>query len=299
MSQASQHALLRGLQPTLPSPPTCSADVARRRPRAETGCLTKRESGYWVRWRTTDDFVIKTVGREFLPLAAVLSPTGKDVRIRSILDAGANGGYSTAVFARSFPDAQVVAVEPHPGNYAMLKLNTNAFSNVLPIHGGVWGQPAPSLQVVNGSRRIVNDRGYEWQFRTSTAAQPGRGPTAAGVSIPQLLSLAKLQRFDFVKLDVEGAECQVLGCRGAPPTDISWLQGVRVLYIESHDDFDRGSEKAVLSVLKQAGLRVVASFPSWQMVDRTFLACGGELMLRRSCVRLCSEWRRDVKCRVM
>ena len=86
----------------------------------------------------------------------------------------------------------------------------------------------------------------------------------------------------------------MLGCPRASPTttDVSWLRGVRVLYFESHDDFDRGSEAAVLTILRDAGLRVVASFPTWQKVDRTFLACGGELAVGRQCLQMCAEWLR-------
>lgn len=195
---------LRRLQPTLPSPPACSADVARRRPRAETGCLLRRtETGFWVRWRTTDDFVVKTTAREFPSLVSALAELDKRTPIQSVLDAGANAGYSTVVFARSYPGAVVVAVEPHPSNYAMLTLNTRSFRNVVNIHAGVWGQPASQLRIVNGSRRIRNARGYEWQFRTSTASEPvnsGAATVAAGVTIPQLLGLAKLEHFDLVKL---------------------------------------------------------------------------------------------------
>ena len=38
---------------------------------------------------------------------------------RTILDLGANVGYSSAYFLSKYPDASVLAVEPDSGNYAM------------------------------------------------------------------------------------------------------------------------------------------------------------------------------------
>ena len=44
---------------------------------------------------------------------------------KSVLDLGANIGATTAHYESMWPDAQIVAVEPDPGNAEVLRVNTN------------------------------------------------------------------------------------------------------------------------------------------------------------------------------
>ena len=55
------------------------------------------------------------IEKEYEPIAAG-SP-------KTILDLGANVGYSSAYFMTNYPEASVLAVEPDAGNYAMCRRN--------------------------------------------------------------------------------------------------------------------------------------------------------------------------------
>ncbi|HZC80198.1 MAG TPA: hypothetical protein VE222_00515, partial [Nitrospiraceae bacterium] len=49
---------------------------------------------------------------------------------RLIIDGGANVGYAAIFFARRYPHASIVAVEPEPQNFRLLERNTAAYPNV-------------------------------------------------------------------------------------------------------------------------------------------------------------------------
>ena len=64
-----------------------------------------------------------------------------DWQPKTILDAGANIGLASTFFALHFPNATIVAVEPDPGNFKMLEINTMRFGNVHRVNSGLWSKP--------------------------------------------------------------------------------------------------------------------------------------------------------------
>ena len=54
-----------------------------------------------------------------------------------MLDIGANIGAHCVQFKHHFPDLKIVAFEPHPDNYALLKQNTKRYDNVSAMNVGV------------------------------------------------------------------------------------------------------------------------------------------------------------------
>ena len=57
---------------------------------------------------------------------------------RVVVDAGANIGLSTVFFANKFPQAKIVAIEPEPSNFAMLRDNVAPYPNVTPVQAALW-----------------------------------------------------------------------------------------------------------------------------------------------------------------
>eukprot|EP00668_Euglena_longa_P014488 GGOE01018478.1.p1 GENE.GGOE01018478.1~~GGOE01018478.1.p1 ORF type:complete len:344 (+),score=57.19 GGOE01018478.1:107-1138(+) len=207
----------------------------------------------WARPRTSDRLVLQQllVDDEYAPIFAEHWPP-----FRYILDAGANVGYASVLYALFAPDAQIISVEAHPDNFRLLQQNVARFQNVHAFHGALWGRQA-NVSVIPGNRRGAQ----EWQFRVTepTIRQRERGrpraaahPDNAGaVVIPALPVDELLRRFrfpqlDLAKIDIEGAELEVF--TGA--TVQHWLANTSLLVLELHDDMKPGCGVAVEGAMK-------------------------------------------------
>lgn len=139
---------------------------------------------------------------------------------RLIIDAGANVGYATALFANHYPNARIIAIEPDPDNCRQFRMNCAQLSNVELIEGALWPHEA-DLDLCNKS--ITRS----WGLSVREPAT-GRG-TVRGVTVPQILKRFPDQMIDLFKIDIEGAE-QELFSEDAE----AWIDRVRVIVIEVH-----------------------------------------------------------------
>ncbi len=152
-----------------------------------------------------------------------------------IIDCGANVGYSSAYFLSQFPRCQVIAVEPDPSNFAMLKRNLAAYGDrVKLVQAGVWSQPG-SLVI---SKEEYRD-GKEWS-RTVRPCHPGEKAELEGVAIGTLLADSKQERISLLKVDVEGAEAVIFH-----ENFKAWLDKVDNIAIELHEDSTFGNANEV------------------------------------------------------
>ncbi|KAI7839152.1 hypothetical protein COHA_007155 [Chlorella ohadii] len=139
-----------------------------------------------------------------------------------ILDAGANAGFSTILFKLLWPEATVVMLEPDPSNFAILSRNVATLKDVHPINAGLWGRTANiTAKASHGNWGKV--------FQEAEEGQPGM----PAYSVTDVARQAGVPAFDFVKIDIEGAEGQVF----APGRDVSWIKQARAVSLELHDFF--------------------------------------------------------------
>lgn len=149
-----------------------------------------------------------------------------DVKDASVIvDCGANVGYSSAYFLSRFLNAQVIAVEPDPDSFEILKKNVEPFGNrITPIRAAVWSHPGPLA--------ISQDRyrdGREWSRQVQETKELDKA-TVAAVDIPQLLAMAQSDHISILKIDIEQAERVVFAANCQ-----SWLGKVDTIVIELHD----------------------------------------------------------------
>lgn len=227
-----------------------------------------------------------------LPLGDLTTPT--------LLDAGANGGFSTSLLARLWPTANIIALEPDAGNFGVLVANTaRRHPRVLPLRAALWQSDRESLRVSSGAsdgrewNRVVRDDEKEDEkdfdpfdlAAASPAAEAAGAPgEVRGVDAGSLLSQLCLRRFDLIKMDIEGAETAIL----RPGVRLPWLARARFVFVETHGEgrgLPRGSERQVLAALAAHNMSVVATFPKRQWWEHTFLACAGGWA--RDCRQLC------------
>jgi FkbM family methyltransferase len=141
--------------------------------------------------------------------------------VTRILDLGGNIGLATVAFAWNHPQAQICTVEPIPDNLAVLRRNVEL--NRVPGRV-VAGAVGPK----DGQTRFTLSEN-PCQHSAGLAARPtGKTLNVQVFSVPTLMTMMGWQQIDLMKIDVEGAEREVLG--GQP----SWLKNVRCLIGEGH-----------------------------------------------------------------
>lgn len=137
-----------------------------------------------------------------------------------ILDLGANIGLASLYFAKHWPKARVIAVEPAADNYRLLCDNIAGHGNIQPILAAVAANA--------GAVRIVNPAADAWSYRTKSSA-PGSEGSIAAVSAPDLLAMAAHCVPFIAKIDIEGFEDDLFSMN----TD--WVSAFPVIVIELHD----------------------------------------------------------------
>jgi FkbM family methyltransferase len=154
------------------------------------------------------------------PIAAA-----KPLRHKLIIDAGGYIGTAAIAFAEAFPEARIVTLEPSLDNFTILERNVRPYPNIVPLN--------KALGVTECVVPLRNRGTGEWGF--STVQQPADCPTAAILhtvpvtTIPALIQVFGASGIDLLKLDIEGAEFEILN------TPHAWLAATRVLFAELHD----------------------------------------------------------------
>lgn len=144
----------------------------------------------------------------------------------TVIDCGANVGYSSAWFLSRFPTCRVLAIEPDSDNFRVLERNLAPYADRVTLQQcALWSHKCrlvPETQVFGDGR--------EWsrQF-VEGAASADTGVDAIGVV--DAMHLLGAQRISLLKIDIEGAEAIVFSKEGG-----SWLHLVDTLVVELHKD---------------------------------------------------------------
>jgi FkbM family methyltransferase len=143
---------------------------------------------------------------------------------------------STNFFANKFPDAKIIAVEPNPSNFTLLKENTFNYPNIKLINSGIWNIRA-LLKI-----RIAGQSYWETEVEEATNIQE---EIFEAVTIGELLISSGFKEIDILKLDIEGSE-KIIFSSGYE----GWLDKVNNIIIELHDRFQAGCSETVYAALK-------------------------------------------------
>jgi FkbM family methyltransferase len=135
-----------------------------------------------------------------------------------ILDLGVNVGYTVIDLARRYPTARIIGLEMDRENFEI------AFKNVQPygsrctlLHAAVWTEDG--------------EVSYEGQTTDSFHISSDGGESAVTVrarSIGSLMSEYNLDRIDYIKMDIEGAEQELIELAE------EWAPKVGMMNIEAH-----------------------------------------------------------------
>lgn len=147
-----------------------------------------------------------------------------------IIDCGANIGLSVIYLKHHYPDAEILAFEPDEKNFQLLEANVRSFN----------------LHNVHLKKEAVWIEKTVLQFAGEGSMSSRIGDASSHHTVP--VNAVRLKDFldrpvDFLKIDIEGAEYQVM-------MDIaSELRFVNNLFLEYHGSFDQNRELAKLFIL--------------------------------------------------
>ncbi|GAA4408799.1 hypothetical protein GCM10023187_31220 [Nibrella viscosa] len=154
-----------------------------------------------------------------------------------ILDCGANIGMSVAYFRKHYPTARIVAFEADPAIGAILQQNIsqNHIANVEVVNKAVW----------------VNNDGILFGSEAADSSSIySQSPKNVVPSVRLHDYLVQEPRVDMLKIDIEGAETDVLDdCRHV-------LGHVQNLFVEFHSYIGQPQSLArVVQILEENGFR--------------------------------------------
>jgi FkbM family methyltransferase len=165
-----------------------------------------------------------------------------------IIDIGAGRGEDTLAFARRVgANGKVFAIEAHPSTYNRLRwfCELNQLNNVVPL----------DLAIMNASGTVYIEDGDVWYANTVYAS--GNGRLVRATTLDQLCNEQRIDRIDFLKMNIEGSEIGAL--QGMEKT----IERIRVICVCCHDfRADRGhgeryrTRKFVTEYLRKHGFSV-------------------------------------------
>lgn len=170
-----------------------------------------------------------------------------------IIDCGANIGFSVLNYKRQYPAAKIIAIEPDPQFVPLLRRNLarNHAEDVEVVEAAAWireGEANWLCEGIDGSKLILSDQ---------------RGPETAVVRTIDLADRLT-GTVDLLKLDIEGAEFEVLHHVSGR------LDSVQNLVVECHLDQSNFADFGrMLEELVAAGFSLgVNSFGPWKDLIR-------------------------------
>ncbi|MDJ1502180.1 FkbM family methyltransferase [Xanthocytophaga agilis] len=156
-----------------------------------------------------------------------------------IIDCGANIGLSVTYFKKLYPDAYIIAFEPDNIICSILQQNINSFGfNTIQVYQeAIWTE--------NGFIEFQVEGGFSGRI-----PKPGDETRLVKVKSRRLKDLLIDKKVDFLKVDIEGAEYEVLmDCKDV-------LQNVENIFIEYHSHITESQKlDKILSILSENGFR--------------------------------------------
>jgi len=154
-----------------------------------------------------------------------------------IIDCGAHIGLATLYFKREYPESEIIAFEPNPETFKLLTRNVenNNLENVTLVQAALSGQ--------DGERMLFLSR-KDWHWEDSLIAPRRDGGRTISVPTKRLSPYVD-KRVDLLKLDIEGAEAEVI----RELANERKLARIRRVIIEFHPERG-GAKRGLEEILK-------------------------------------------------
>ena len=167
---------------------------------------------------------------------------------KRFVDIGANAGYFTLLAARNNPEIAHLAIEPFPENVALLKehLFINDFANTKVLQVAVSDEVG-EVEFSDSGNLAANT------YKTESTIFRGNKIKVKTTTLTELAKSNDLDAECFIKIDVEGAELDVL--QGG----IDYLQKFHPdIVLATHDNHVKGVKDKCLNLLEGIGYQITA-----------------------------------------
>lgn len=153
-----------------------------------------------------------------------------------ILDCGANIGISTLYFAKKYPQALVIALEPNRANFELCQKNTHGFENVICLNAAIWTHSCELY--------LQNPQDEDWAFRYEDRqnvenTEIKKGEAVKAFSVAELVEKYQIKKINLMKIDIEGGEKELFA-----GDSLEWIDAVDNFIIELHDEIVPGCSSA-------------------------------------------------------
>jgi FkbM family methyltransferase len=187
----------------------------------------------------------------------MMPPNLPPLRPRVIYDLGANIGMASLGFAALYPEARVYGFEPLPSNFEVCRLN---YQNLPKARLFPWAVGARTERT--SFEHNEDPQGGHLHTVQGNPALHAQGHIQVQVySIADLVREQKLDPPEFLKIDVEGAELEVL--RGIGDA----VQSIKRIFVETHGETLKAG---CLAWLGEHGFQITpSSNPAALWADRT------------------------------
>ncbi len=164
-----------------------------------------------------------------------------------IIDAGANIGFFSRLCRNVNQKSEIIAIELEPGNYEILKKNTDCVQGVTgikTINRGLWNK-STRLRIIERETGTLGFMAEEVDNNTLEY-------DVDAISVPDIISIYHLDKIDIFKIDIEGSEFYLFD-----ESCDEWIDRVGMFIIELHDRIIPGCEERVFGVMKRYGFMYV------------------------------------------
>jgi FkbM family methyltransferase len=168
---------------------------------------------------------VVTIEEFFSPHWKLVPPNLPPLQPRVVYDLGANVGISSLFFAALYPGATVYGFEPLPRNYEVCSMN---YRNLPKGRLFPWAIGSRTGMAVFECQNDPRGGRLESSSHDLRHLPTTKRIEVEVVSVDDLVRIKGLEPPDFLKIDVEGAELDVLNGLGEQS------RGIRRIFVETH-----------------------------------------------------------------
>jgi len=162
-----------------------------------------------------------------------------------ILDIGAHTGYFAIYASVLNPTTQILSFEPEPSNFKLLKenLKQNRIHNAKAKNLAVAGTNSPRTL-------IISEDSHNHSLLTEAVQKPQPQTQTTTQTTTLDLILKAHDHCDLIKMDVEGAEYEILAA-----TQPETFTKIKTLFIEYHEFTPDQNHQTLIQLLKAQGFK--------------------------------------------